>query len=373
MDVDTASDNTSIDDKIDDFCENPTRDALTEGLMSLLKPTVDQLDERIRATRICQIELKQRIESLTEELLRINEALQCPLETDSYVKKLVNAKHKITIVSNILQNTQERLNKIHQAVERNTAKRKALLDHSSMYINPTSVPDKEEQPKSETEAMLPAEQEYIMDTPIIKLSDKDLDTVYEPAEDSFLLIDALEADLETLKATKPTMCLEIGSGSGIVITSIAMALSKHCQSYHLAIDINIHACNATRRTAALNSAKVDVVQMDLLSCMRNNRIFDIVVFNPPYVITDDEEILNDRHLFKAWAGGTNGRKVMERVFPKIPDILSDTGTFYLLVIKENGPEHILRIFKGLGMVGKIVAERKIRGEHLYILRFRKIK
>lgn len=51
MDVDTASDNTSIDDKIDDFCENPTRDALTEGLMSLLKPTVDQLDERIRSTR----------------------------------------------------------------------------------------------------------------------------------------------------------------------------------------------------------------------------------------------------------------------------------------------------------------------------------
>lgn len=53
MDVDTASDNTSIDDKIDDFCENPTRDALTEGLMSLLKPTVDQLDDRIRATRWC--------------------------------------------------------------------------------------------------------------------------------------------------------------------------------------------------------------------------------------------------------------------------------------------------------------------------------
>lgn len=51
MDVDTASDNTSIDDKTEDFCENPTRDALAEGLMSLLKPTVDQLDERIRATR----------------------------------------------------------------------------------------------------------------------------------------------------------------------------------------------------------------------------------------------------------------------------------------------------------------------------------
>ncbi|XP_035723454.1 SNAPIN protein homolog isoform X2 [Vespa mandarinia] len=144
MDVDTASDNTSIDDKIDDFCENPTRDALTEGLMSLLKPTVDQLDERIRATRICQIELKQRIESLTDVLTRINEALQSPFETDSYVKKLINAKQKITVVSNILQTTQERINKLHQAVERNTAKRKALLDHSSMYSSTSSIQEKEE-------------------------------------------------------------------------------------------------------------------------------------------------------------------------------------------------------------------------------------
>ncbi|XP_012288277.1 SNAPIN protein homolog [Orussus abietinus] len=133
MDVDTASDNTSVDDKTEDFCENPTRDALTEGLMGLLKPTIDQLDERIRATRISQIELKQQIESLTDELIKISDALQSPLELDSYVKKLVNAKQKVTIVSNVLQTTQDRLNKIHQAVERDTAKRKALLDHSSTY------------------------------------------------------------------------------------------------------------------------------------------------------------------------------------------------------------------------------------------------
>ncbi|XP_012266536.1 SNAPIN protein homolog [Athalia rosae] len=136
MDVDTASDNTSIDDKTEDFCENPTRDALTEGLMGLLKPTVDQLDERIRATRISQIELKQQIESLTEELLKISEALQCPLELDVYVKKLINTKHKVTVVSNILQTTQERLNKVHQAVERNTARRRALLETAPAISTP---------------------------------------------------------------------------------------------------------------------------------------------------------------------------------------------------------------------------------------------
>lgn len=87
--------------------------------------------------RISQIELKQQIESLTEELLKISEALQCPMELDAYVKKLVNAKHKVTIVSNILQTTQERLNKIHQAVERETSRKKSLLDRSSMYGSTT--------------------------------------------------------------------------------------------------------------------------------------------------------------------------------------------------------------------------------------------
>ncbi|KAJ8683971.1 hypothetical protein QAD02_019763 [Eretmocerus hayati] len=137
MEPDTASDNTSLDDKTEDYCENPTRDALTEGIMSLLKPTVDQLDERVRATRISQIELRQQIDSLTEELMKINEALQCPLELEAYVDKLVCAKRKVVVVSNILQKTQERLNKILEAVEKETNKRKALLDRSSMYHSAT--------------------------------------------------------------------------------------------------------------------------------------------------------------------------------------------------------------------------------------------
>lgn len=72
-----------------------------------------------------------------EELIRINESIQCPLEFDTYVSKLVNAKRKVVVVSNILQKTQERLNKIHQAVEKETHKRKALLDRSSMYHSAT--------------------------------------------------------------------------------------------------------------------------------------------------------------------------------------------------------------------------------------------
>ncbi|KZC08371.1 PREDICTED: hemK methyltransferase family member 2 [Dufourea novaeangliae] len=211
-----------------------------------------------------------------------------------------------------------------------------------------------------------------MDTPLINLSRDDVNMVYEPSEDSFLLIDALEADLEFFKDIKPMACLEIGSGSGVVITALAMALNKYCRPFHLAIDINGSACQVTKKTGKLNSVELDVVQMDLLSCICSNCIFDIVVFNPPYVVTSDEEISDGRLLYKSWAGGTNGRKVMDRVFHKIPNILSRTGTFYLLIIKENDPDDILRMFKDLNMRGEVIVERKIRGEHLYVLRFKKI-
>ncbi|XP_069676092.1 SNAPIN protein homolog [Periplaneta americana] len=130
MDLDTESTTTSIDDKTEDFCENPTRDTLAEGLMCLLKPTIDQLDERVRATRISQVELKQQIEGLAEELKKISESQQCPLDLDLYVRKLINAKLKVTVVSNILQTAQDRLNKVHQQIAREQSRRRALLEPS---------------------------------------------------------------------------------------------------------------------------------------------------------------------------------------------------------------------------------------------------
>ncbi|KAK4884957.1 hypothetical protein RN001_001228 [Aquatica leii] len=128
MDEDSQSTATSVDENTENFCDNPTRDTLAEGLMGLIKPTVDQLDERVRATRISQLELKQHIESLTEELKKISEAQQTSVDLDAYVKKLINAKHRVTILTNILQSAQERLNRVHQSIERETIKRKVLLD-----------------------------------------------------------------------------------------------------------------------------------------------------------------------------------------------------------------------------------------------------
>ncbi|XP_047997133.1 SNAPIN protein homolog [Leguminivora glycinivorella] len=115
---DTESTTTSADENTGNLCDNPTRDTLAEGLLGLLKPTVDQLDDRVRATRISQLELKQQIDSLNEELQKVREALNNHPDLDPYVKKLIACKHKVTVVLNVLQASQDRLNDIRRMVSK---------------------------------------------------------------------------------------------------------------------------------------------------------------------------------------------------------------------------------------------------------------
>lgn len=42
-----------------------------------------------------------------------------------------------------------------------------------------------------------------------------------------------------------------------------------------------------------------------------------------------------RGIEAAWAGGSRGREVMDRLFPLVPSLLSDNGIFYLVTVKEN--------------------------------------
>lgn len=63
--------------------------------------------------RISQLELKQQIEALNEELAKVREALNNHPDLDPYVKKLIACKHKVTVVLNVLQGSQVTKNKLY--------------------------------------------------------------------------------------------------------------------------------------------------------------------------------------------------------------------------------------------------------------------
>ena len=68
---------------------------------------------------------------------------------------------------------------------------------------------------------------------------------------------------------------------------------------------------------------------DLSLCARRE-LFDIIIFNPPYVPTPSSEV-GSRGIEAAWAGGRHGREVIDRflanlkVLSKRPKLETITG------------------------------------------------
>ncbi|XP_023939952.2 methyltransferase N6AMT1 [Bicyclus anynana] len=204
-----------------------------------------------------------------------------------------------------------------------------------------------------------------METPYQNHIDKaDFDFVYEPAEDSFLLIDALEKDLEYLQLRKPTFCLEVGSGSGVVITALGMALPK---ALCFSTDINLKACNMTKSTAIRNNVLLDSINMDLATGFVHHK-FDVVIFNPPYVVTETNEC-GGCGIEASWAGGVKGREITDRLLHMIPKILTPNGTFYLLLIEDNIPLEVVQIMSTYNYKSETVITRKVRNEQQLVLKF----
>lgn len=125
---------------------NPTTDALQDGLIGLLRPTIEKLDNRVTQTRAAQAELREHVEALTRDLEDIK-AAQAEADKDSgldeAVEKLNNAKKRVVVVANLLQGAQDRLNRVHQGCLKETARRRNQLEPS-----PTTPSAGNNEPKS---------------------------------------------------------------------------------------------------------------------------------------------------------------------------------------------------------------------------------
>jgi len=203
---------------------------------------------------------------------------------------------------------------------------------------------------------------------ISHLTVKDFNNVYEPAEDTFLLMDALEADKTTLLNLKPIVCLEVGSGSGAVSTFLAQMIGP--ESVYLCTDINVDAAVATQRTGDKNGVILLPVVTDLVVSVidRLTGSVDVLLCNPPYVVTSSTEI-GSQGIEAAWAGGLKGREVMDRLFPFVPQLLSSRGVFYLVIIKENDIDEIAWMMSKHKMNMTIILQRRSGPEYLSVLRF----
>ena len=174
----------------------------------------------------------------------------------------------------------------------------------------------------------------------------DFKNVYEPAEDTFLLIDSITNDLinekEKNKFLNPIKSIEIGCGNGLVSCCYLDILKQENFQLekHFCIDINKDALNLTEKLIKnynLND-KVYFIESDLFSNFKNNEKFDIIIFNPPYVTTDDDEYkraLEKKDIYASWAGGKKGSETIFKFISQLKDFIKDDSIIYLLLSKEN--------------------------------------
>lgn len=173
------------------------------------------------------------------------------------------------------------------------------------------------------------------------LSLSDYDLVYEPSDDTYLFLDGLniefgddddkeeeeeegESNSENKSSIETT--LEIGSGTGVLTTFLAMLLlatskkSKVVEKNHYVTDINPDAIRISLQTAESNQNsekgiefKVNAIECDLASDLlpRMDASIDCILFNPPYVPTPIDEV-GTKGIEASWAGGPNGRIVLDR-------------------------------------------------------------
>ncbi len=150
------------------------------------------------------------------------------------------------------------------------------------------------------------------------------------------------------------------------------ATSKSSTGLMLAVDINEDACRATAQTCLSNGVHVEIVRADKWSSLqtRLKGSVDVLIFNPPYVPTPDEEV-GGVGIEAAWAGGLKGRRVLDQVLPSVGQLLSPNGVFYLIAVTENDPVDIAHVMEEQGFVGMIVAKRRAFNEALIVLKFRR--
>ena len=180
--------------------------------------------------------------------------------------------------------------------------------------------------------------------------------VYEPAGDTFLMMDALE-DIN-IKSTDSI--LEIGTGTGI----IALYAAKRAR-HVTAVDINPYALECAKKNAELNNIKnIDFIKSNLFTNICKK--YDVILFNTPYLPQEKSETTADIIEY-AWNGGETGRETTDKFLDMVCHHLKEAGQILILDSDNSKYQDTLDMLRKKGLESKIVKRMNLFFEELVVV------
>jgi release factor glutamine methyltransferase len=156
--------------------------------------------------------------------------------------------------------------------------------------------------------------------------------VYEPREDSYLILDQVR------KYSRGKV-LDMGTGSGI----LAINASQKAEFVY-GLDISQKAVNYARKSAQ-GIKNIKFIKSDLFNYFKKNpETFDLIIFNPPYL---PEEKFEPEESRLATTGGKKGYELLERFLQDASLYLKPDGKILIVfstLTKQNKVHEIIEKF-----------------------------
>jgi release factor glutamine methyltransferase len=168
--------------------------------------------------------------------------------------------------------------------------------------------------------------------------------VYAAQGDTHLLISALRRE----GLAPGSRVLDVGTGSGaLALTAAQLGGSV------TAVDVSRRALGTAWANAALRGKRIAVRMGDLLEPVRGRR-FDLVLSNPPYVPSPNEQ-LPKHGPARAWDAGPAGRALLDRLCRDVPGVLAPGGVLLLVHSSLCGVEATCSALERVGLRARVVA------------------
>lgn len=165
--------------------------------------------------------------------------------------------------------------------------------------------------------------------------------VFRPRSDSWLLAEAVRA------AVGPgDRVVDVCTGSGVIAVSAALGGAAHVT----AIDVSRRAVITATVNGLLNGVRVHARRGDLLAPLEGATV-DLIASNPPYLPGTDGPV---RGAARAWEGGADGRRVLDRLIEDAPAHLRAGGTLMVIHSSLNGIERTHARMAAAGLVPEIL-------------------